>query len=647
MKSRLAYTCLHFPSFTKTWQVFVIAAAFIAAILLVSVSPTAPNEGPDKTPGLLLSQSYFIDADGQFDFQQIKSARFTPFTGALSKGYSKGSVWLKLRIADAPNERTLAIMVEPPFLQRLELYDPARMMAAGARPVIGGRDQRTAGGSFDGITNGFVIPSAPSERDVYIRLESSTSMLAYVRVMPLHEAQQADASTLIVLAVYLALLAMFGIWGSVNFIIKRENIYLYFILRQLSSIAHAFAFFGLFRIFLRQDTSLAFLEAAYGIVIVTLITFNGLFDLQMISKFNPSRVLKNIYAAILSLPVVNVVLVLAGYNHEAIFLNQLMVNTGVIALFFLAWSAKGVSQSPMEVLAVKVIRVGYLITTITVLLPVVMYLNLLPGHLSLVKLVFIHAVVSSVVMLTLLMIESRNRELAFQEAQLEIQLKDVALQIENKRREDKERFLSMIIHELRNPLSVVRLLTDKATQKGQSVHQAVMDMTQLIERVEQSEKLESGDLLIEKERIDLVGIIQRMLDGRREGMRWEVSGPSQILASADPHLLKGILNNLFDNAEKYSPLGSKLLMSFEETSGSQPENIITISNEVDALHAPNRDRIFERYYRGSGAHHTPGSGLGLFLVNGWVEALGGSIKCSLSTVANNRSVFTVALRFAA
>jgi two-component system, sensor histidine kinase LadS len=630
----------------KTWQILAIAFVLIAAIFWSSLHDVAPNEGQDKAPDYLLAQSYFVDAGGMSDFREAKAATFTPFTGAFVHGFSKGAVWLKLRVAAAQNERSLAVIVEPPFLQRLELFDPQHLTLANTKPVIGGRDHRSAEESFDGLANGFVIPTATADRDVYIRLTSSTSILAQISVMPLAQARQADTSTLVVVAIYLALLAMFAFWGCINFIIKRESIYLYFTIRQLSSIAHALAFFGLLRIFLGQDTSTTFLNFIYTIIIATLVTFNGIFDLKMISKFNPSLVFKNIYSTILFLPFFNVLLIFAGHNHEAIFLSHLVACFGVIALLVLAWSAKSMSQTPMEILAIKVIRIGYLITTLTVLFPIFIYFGLLPGQPLLVKPVFFHAIISSVVMLTLLMIDSRNRELAYQEAQMEIQLKDVALRNENKRRADKERFLSMIIHELRNPLSVIRLLTDKATHKGMSVHQAVMDMTHLIQRVEQSEKLASGDLLIEREPVDLADTVQRLVSVRQEAKRWKVSAPPAVAAHTDPQLLKGILNNLFDNAEKYSPPGSRLSMRFEHNSGSPPENIMAISNEVGTLNAPNLDLIFDRYYRGTGAHYTPGSGLGLFLVKGWVKALEGSIECALSTTADNKSVFTVTLRFA-
>lgn len=640
-----AYTCLHPGRCVKLRTIVALALSYTGLIFLIVSAPMAAQTSSAPGSGLLLSQSYYVDPSGEVDFAAVRGADFKPFEGSLSKGYISGAVWLKLRVAATPIDQALVIIIEPPFLQRLELYDPLQHRSPAIEPVVSGQDERSRAGSFDGIDNGFVIPGAGTEREFFVRVSSATSILVNVSILPEDRARNANTVTLITLSIYAALLVMFAIWGCVSLIIKRESIYGYFILRQLSSIAHAFAFFGFIRLVFANNMSIASREAIYGLIIVTTFTFSGLFDLKIIAQHRPSKILLFIFGAILCFPVITVTLVALGHVGEALYLNKLALNACLATLLLLAMSVRCTTDSPLERLSVWVIRIGYLITTVTVLLPVLMYLNFLPGDVSSIKLIFIHAIVSNIVMLTLLTIQNRRRDLSYQEATLQVAVKDVELKIENKKRADKERFLSMIIHEIRNPLSVVRLLTDKHSEKGHSVHEAVMDMAKVIERVEQSEKLSNGQLVIERTPVDIMHEIRRWLGERQNSSRWKLRGPESQVVRTDPYLFSAIMTNLFDNAEKYSPDGSLLHVRIGEAEGDRHCFVIELSNGVDQFSLPDPERVFERYYRSKGAHRTPGSGLGLYLVQGWVDAMGGQISCRLSEEGGGEQVFNVTLRF--
>lgn len=105
------------------------------------------------------------------------------------------------------------------------------------------------------------------------------------------------------------------------------------------------------------------------------------------------------------------------------------------------------------------------------------------------------------------------------------------------------------------------------------------------------------------------------------------------------------MTNLLDNAENYSPEGSLLHVRVGKAEGDQHKSMVEVVNRVQDFCVPDPARVFERYYRSKGAHRTPGSGLGLFLVQGWVEAMGGHVACRLSEEGSAKQEFTVTLRF--
>jgi K+-sensing histidine kinase KdpD len=90
----------------------------------------------------------------------------------------------------------------------------------------------------------------------------------------------------------------------------------------------------------------------------------------------------------------------------------------------------------------------------------------------------------------------------------------------------------------------------------------------------------------------------------------------------DRQLLGIVLSNLVENACKYSAKDSRIDIAVEDL-GSQVQ--LTFKNSTGRAGWPSETRIFEKYYRGSGAQGQAGTGLGLFLVQSLVASLGGRI----------------------
>lgn len=97
----------------------------------------------------------------------------------------------------------------------------------------------------------------------------------------------------------------------------------------------------------------------------------------------------------------------------------------------------------------------------------------------------------------------------------------------------------------------------------------------------------------------------------RKGMTLSVEAPADLRATIDPDLVFQAISNLLDNAFKYGTAGGKV-----ELSAVRGDDLITLSVRDDGpgLPADERQRITERFFRGSRAVGLPGEGLGLSLV---------------------------------
>jgi signal transduction histidine kinase len=104
--------------------------------------------------------------------------------------------------------------------------------------------------------------------------------------------------------------------------------------------------------------------------------------------------------------------------------------------------------------------------------------------------------------------------------------------------------------------------------------------------------------------------------------------PPALQVQGDRELIQQAVANLLDNAIKFSPDGKSILLHAAQHGGFVR---IVVSDEGPGIPQADRSRAMERFFRGEMARHTPGSGLGLSLVQAVAQLHGGT----LNLVANN------------
>jgi two-component system sensor histidine kinase KdpD len=124
---------------------------------------------------------------------------------------------------------------------------------------------------------------------------------------------------------------------------------------------------------------------------------------------------------------------------------------------------------------------------------------------------------------------------------------------------------------------------------------------------------------------ELVGSARQRMRGLLRTHVLKVDFPPALpLAIADGVLLEQVLVNVLDNAAKYAPTGSEILVS-GKASGAEVE--LSIADRGPGIPAADRSRVFDMFYRVAGGdRQRAGTGLGLAICKGLVEAMGGSIR---------------------
>lgn len=196
-------------------------------------------------------------------------------------------------------------------------------------------------------------------------------------------------------------------------------------------------------------------------------------------------------------------------------------------------------------------------------------------------------------------------------------------------REEQEKLFAMLAHELKTPLATVRMIASSIHKEdAQEITRAIRDMNDVIERCVQSGQLADRRLIIHPQTCDLASLLKEVLGGSRWAKRLDLrSTPGLAPLQSDPQFLRIIVDNLIDNAGKYSPPESQVLieLALQQREGV-PGCVIEVLNLPSDAGWPDPNSLFEKYYRAAHAKRQAGAGLGLFLVEGLVHLLGGQIS---------------------
>jgi heavy metal sensor kinase len=218
-------------------------------------------------------------------------------------------------------------------------------------------------------------------------------------------------------------------------------------------------------------------------------------------------------------------------------------------------------------------------------------------------------------------------------------------------------FSTDVSHELRTPITAIRGQLEVAlftAQTPEQYREAVLNSLQDIERLSQIvrallllSQAESGQLALQKDRLDLVSLVRDVVDqfqipAEAQQLRLEADLPPACQVDADRVQIERMLSNLLSNAVKYTPNGGSVRVALRRNDDEIEIAVEDTGVGIPTQHVPH---IFDRFYRVRGPEEesTPekGLGLGLSFVAWIVKAHGGSIH--VDSKPGDGSRFTVRL----
>lgn len=220
----------------------------------------------------------------------------------------------------------------------------------------------------------------------------------------------------------------------------------------------------------------------------------------------------------------------------------------------------------------------------------------------------------------------------------------------------KSEFVSMLSHDIRNPLNTIllaagllqnsdeKLTKEKKVNHLRMIRSAIKNMAQLLDEVSFIGKADSGKLHSQLSHLDLEAFCHQTLEelhltalDKQVTIEFTSFGDFKDTLW-DESLLRHILENLLSNAIKYSHPGSKV--KFEVIS---QEKVVTFRIQDSGIGISKHDqkRLFQPFIRGENVGSISGTGMGLAIVKKCVEAHGGEI--SVDSQVGVGTTFTVTL----
>jgi PAS domain S-box-containing protein len=223
----------------------------------------------------------------------------------------------------------------------------------------------------------------------------------------------------------------------------------------------------------------------------------------------------------------------------------------------------------------------------------------------------------------------------------------------------KSEFVAKVSHELRSPLSTIHeqmalVLQDMLEQEQPEKEQRILSrakektkgMLSLIEDLLDLSRVEAGSAFTDIQRVNIRETLESQVDFFRDRaeekgqeLSLEAVGDEWPMVDTDPRALESVFGNLIGNAVKYTPEGGQVGVRI----GPVEQGLIRVEVEDDGIGISEKEqsRIFERFYRvkDGQTRNISGSGLGLPIVKGILDDMGGSI--SLHSEHGRGSTFIV------
>jgi signal transduction histidine kinase len=624
---------------------FNIKTAGCLFLLFLCLDSWAINSFSDPSvfnPSIANRVEIFEDVDDAYSVESVaenaEGVQFKLWQGspsALELGHSSSAFWLKIVLHNDEDKIVSRLLkIANSHLAYVSFYE--RMGDGGFRLIATGNLEKFNTRPLS--TRYFVFPVSIDPRSstrVFVKVKSNTQLLIPVSVWDVGDFQHHAKLDYIFQSFYFGVVVAMAIFSLFYYFAIRDALYLKYLGLLLLVSFTVYSLNGLIKEFVPYDSQAwSQHSAAFGAAFSVGFLLNFMRHFLDIKNLMPAvdRAIK--YCSfIYPLPMLLVSLYPQRIN---IISGQILTLVVIISTMLF-----GLYLSFKKVRAAHFFVFGYCVPFVVLFVNLLSSVKIIPQFWDVAgstqsaflveMLVFSLALIDRTYQMRRQNEISNNMIISLQnEVMKGLREKESRLEgVIEKRYKELRHLIDMLSHEIRTPMSIVRMFVDMESRGAQSKKNAIaaiQDIDSIVERCIEADQFESGSVVLALEYANITSIIGEICQIRSDGNRVLINSAVVDLLYTDEMILFRVISNLIDNALKYSPYDSVVLvdvndMTVESISGVQ----VIIKNRPDSAGFPDSTRIFEKYYRSRGAHSKTGSGLGLYLVKNFVELLNSKI----------------------
>lgn len=611
--------------------------ALLSILLLLATFPAPACSGP--LPPSLRDLAVLVDPDGNRTLQDILAATPDPFTplpgGVLAGGYTHDVHWLRF-LVDAPAGEWW-LRIDPPYLDDVRLYSPA------PNPDEGFTERRVGDllpFSMREIPyRGFVFKldqahGHPSTH--YLRLATTSTSLLLPRLFApdtFHIAAVKEDSLLFAAMMFVLMMILMNIG---NWTWMRDQLLLWFLFHMLAVGLYLGSTTGLITQYLLPNQPYIAHHLVGLASLLLIATTNGFYG-RLLLGIQTLPVIAWLYRLGFWIPIAAIPFAVSGHLTAlmppilAVFVLFSVLGVGLFIAFRLI--LLGNPEAPLILVATLFILTGILAVLFTVL-----------GVWTVGGIALYGVQLSTLgnVLAMHLAVGMRYRRMEGERITAVEQARTAEEQalLERSSRQAQSGLFAMISHETKTPLAVIDGAVQtlqalgpedpEVARRHQRIRRAVSEINQLVEKTLEFDQVglltEGGRHAARPDTVTPIDIAATaralMIDHDLPSDRLSVITPPTCPIRGDVKLLSILLNNLVENALKYTPPDT--LVELRMTRAGDLVQI-DVRDWGPGISNALRPHIFERYVRGEKTVGISGAGLGLYLVRKIAEWHGGRV----------------------
>jgi len=586
----------------------------------------------------ILEQAYYEDKTNSLSIDQVKSESFTPYSGWLAKGYSQSTFWIRLTIK--PSNSELMMRIRPAYAENIEVYDGINKTPF----AVVGAQHSWQESEIPTYSHNFKLSPDLQDRQLFLKVKQPRSYLLDFDAMPIASYLTVDYRDSLISMAYIVFTLAMALGLLTIWLTNRERVLGFFVVQQFMAFLHTLLIVGYARIFFDRYIDAYIIQYLSYTIVVTYPLIGVWANKLLIKEYGLKPYYSYAFNALIGASSIVICLLLLGNINQALKLNAQVVMLAMVLFWLASWFGTTRNQKYLGInLPINVLRAYYAFNLVMWAISVLPLLGVIQAKEFTVHSFLLYNLLSG--LFFFLLLQYRAKLMLKNELMKAATLKK---EVEKERflREEHSKLMAMLTHEIRTPLSVLKLVVDRkvaGSELEDFANRAVSNIDSIIDKCIQLDQLDLKGLKITPTRFDLIELVRSIVADSVGGERIRVYGESKLVIESDLNITKTILSNLIANAVRYSISNTDIAIHIEADhvraeNGQNPAVKIAVQNAIADADMPVLPQVFDKYYRGPSSTKISGSGLGLFFVKELAHALQGDVQCS---AGKNSITFTV------